>query len=85
MTKRRIPTIVAAAALSGLAGCSMFDTITETTTYEHNRNTTIGRELVDLREARDRHAISEEEYAKAKEKILKGGPDRVAKSGPGTK
>ncbi len=39
-----------------------------------NRTTTIGRELVDLQDAKARGAISEEEYTKAKKDILEGGP-----------
>ncbi len=51
-------------------GCAMFNE----GTVHYSRTTTIGKELVDLKEARADGAISEEEYIKLKEEIMKGGP-----------
>ena len=65
--------IVAAALLAGVSGCAMFNH----GTMHYNRTTTIGKELLDLKEAKDKGAISEEEYVKAKKDILQGGPIKI--------
>ncbi len=50
-----------------LAGCVGFNTINATS----NRTTTIGQEITDLQAAKDSGAITEEEYVKGKEKLMK--------------
>lgn len=58
--------------LSGLAlgllwaaGCAMFND----TDLTYTRTTTLGRELMDLQAARDKGAITEEEYQQLKQKM----------------
>jgi hypothetical protein len=41
---------------------------------EYHRNTTIGQELLDLQQAREKCVISDEEYFNTKKEILAGGP-----------
>jgi hypothetical protein len=67
--------ILMAAALlaAGLSGCAMFNR----GMMNYTRNTTIGKELVDLKDAKDKGALSEEEYLKAKKEILAGGPVKI--------
>ncbi len=77
MTMKRVAAIVVAVALvGGLTGCAMFNK----GTMHYNRTTTIGKELVDLQDAKAKGAISEEEYIKAKKEILDGGPIKVVPS-----
>ena len=58
--------------MAGLAGCALFNK----TELHHTRTTTIGKELVDLQEARDKGAISEEEHNKLKKALLSCGPHK---------
>ena len=82
MTKRRMVTVVAlAAVVGGLSGCAMFNK----GALHYSRTTTIGKELVDLQEAKAKGAISDEEYTKAKKDILEGGPLKVEKACSATK
>ena len=70
MTMKRIVGILAVIILvSGIAGCAMGNK----GTIHYNRTTTIGKELIDLKEARDKGALSEEEYNKVREDIMKYG------------
>lgn len=62
--------IAAALVVAGASGCAMFNR----GTLHYSRTTTVGKELVDLKDAKDKGALSEEEYAKAKKDILEGGP-----------
>ncbi|MEI6210035.1 MAG: SHOCT domain-containing protein [bacterium] len=74
MTTRHMVAVLAAVAMvSGLTGCAMFNR----GTVHYNRTTTIGKELVDLQDAKAKGAISDEEYTKAKKEILEGGPLKV--------
>jgi hypothetical protein len=60
-------TAVAAAMLAaGACGCACFNE----TSVAYSRTTSMGRELVDLKEAKDKGLLSEEEYAKARKEIL---------------
>ncbi|MBF0290306.1 MAG: hypothetical protein HQM14_21035 [SAR324 cluster bacterium] len=43
-------------------------------TFHYNRNTTIGKELLDLLMAMEKGAITEKEYENLKKEIMKGGP-----------
>lgn len=64
---------VAGAALAlmvGVSGCAMFNR----GTLHYNRTTTMGKELVDLKDALDKGALTADEYAKAKQDVLAGGP-----------
>ena len=58
---------------AGVAGCAMFNR----GTLNYQRTTTIGKELVDLKDARDKGAITDAEYAKVKKEIMEGGPIKV--------
>jgi hypothetical protein len=62
--------IAAGALVSGLSGCAMLNRMD----VEYHRNTTIGQELLDLQQAREKCVISDEEYITAKKEILAGGP-----------
>jgi len=65
-----LPILLGLAMLASFTGCAMFNK----GTMHYNRTTTIGKELIDLKEARDKGAMSEEEYIAVKKKIMKGGP-----------
>jgi hypothetical protein len=64
-------------AMAGLSGCAMFNKATVT----HTRTTTIGQELIDLQEAREKDMLSENEYDKLRKEIIKGGPSIHAACG----
>ena len=70
MTMKRIAGILAAIILvSGITGCAMGNK----GTVHYNRTTTIGKELLDLKEAKDKGALSEQEYNKVKKDLVKYG------------
>ena len=71
MTAARI-LVLAALVMAGASGCAMFNK----GTLNYSRTITIGKELVDLRDAMDKGALTQDEYAKAKKDILEGGPVR---------
>ena len=74
MKKTKIlPTFLALLVIISLTGCAMFNE----GTLHYSRTSTIGKELVDLKEAKADGAISEEEYIKLKEEIMKGGPINI--------
>ena len=62
--------IVVGVLVAGLSGCAMLNRVDMT----YSRHTTIGRELMDLQQAKDKGVISDEEYITAKKEILAGGP-----------
>jgi len=64
---------VAEAVMAGASGCAMFNK----GTLNYSRTITIGRELVDLKDAMDKGALTQDEYAKAKKDILEGGPIKI--------
>ena len=68
-----LPTLLCLLVLVSLTGCAMFNK----GTLHYKRTTTIGKELVDLKKARDNEAISEQEYIKLKEEIIKDEPIKV--------
>ena len=73
----KIPAIVVSlAVMACLSGCAMFNKATVTQT----RTTTVGQELIDLQEAKDKGIVSDEEYGKLKKEIMKGGPSIDAAS-----
>jgi hypothetical protein len=51
-------------------GCALFNSVD----LEYHRTTTIGQELIDLKEALDRGAITATEFEILKEEIKRGGP-----------
>ena len=59
-------------ALLALAvpGCALFNTVR----LEYSRTTTLGQELIDLKEALDKGAITATEFEALKETVKKGGP-----------
>lgn len=70
MTTKRIAGILAAIIMvSGIAGCA----IGNKGSIRYNRTTTIGKELLDLKEAKDKGAMSEQEYNKVRKDIMKCG------------
>lgn len=52
-------------AIVALAGCATGNGVT----YENNRHTTIGQELIDLKNAYDQKIITADEYDKLKQDI----------------
>jgi hypothetical protein len=50
----------------GLTGCAMFNK----GRVQYTRTTTLGQELIDLKTAKEKDAITEEEYSKAKQTLL---------------
>ncbi len=67
---------LATAALAGgwmTAGCAMLNR----TQVSYTRTTTVGQELLDLQQAREKGAISEAEYNKVRKALLEGGPVMV--------
>lgn len=61
---------------AGLSGCAMFNR----GMMNYTRTTTIGKELIDLKDAKDKGALSDEEYARTKKAILEGGPMQIEPS-----
>lgn len=70
---RGLGLIAAAVVLAGVSGCA----ICNRGSMNYNRTTTIGKELIDLKEAKDKGAVTEEEYAKTKKEIMEGGPIKL--------
>ncbi len=67
MTMKRTAAILATIILvSAITGCVGGNDVE----LYYNRNTTIGRELLDLQEAKDKGAISAQEYEKVKKDIM---------------
>lgn len=70
-TMRILSMSMALVVIVGLTGCAMFNS---DGTVHYTRTTTIGRELVDLEEAKDKGLISDAEYYRLREEIIKVGP-----------
>jgi hypothetical protein len=73
--------VLAALAAAGSSGCAWG--ILNRGSIAHSRNTTIGQELIDLKEAKEKGALSDEEYTKVKKAVMEGGPFKIKV--PGTK
>ncbi|MBN2684753.1 MAG: hypothetical protein JXR40_05700 [Pontiellaceae bacterium] len=71
MKKEGIKLALAVSLIAGLSGCAMFNR----GELQYTRTTTIGKELVDLQDARERGIISEEEFYFAKKSILESAPE----------
>lgn len=65
--RRGLTAAVAACLCLGLSGCLIIGGKSERRTLP-----TLGQQLVDLKQARDNGAISDEEYHRAKERMLEG-------------
>ena len=65
--------MLALLVIVSLTSCAMFNR----GTMHYSRTTTIGQELIDLKEARDDELITEEEYIKLKKEIMEGGPVKL--------
>jgi hypothetical protein len=71
MERTKMPIVLLGLAMmASLSGCAMFNRATVT----HTRTTTIGQELIDLQEAKEKGTLSDEEYDKLKKEIIEGGP-----------
>lgn len=64
-------TSVAIIFAAGIAGCCLGGSGSTVKTENKSISTTLGSELKDLKDAYDQGIISESEYNKAREKILK--------------
>ena len=70
MTIKRTVVILAAIILvSGITGCA----VGNKGTVHYTRTTTIGKELLDLKHAKDKDALSEEEYNKVRKDLMECG------------
>jgi len=78
---RAVAVLAAAAMVAGASGCA----ICNRGTMHYSRTTTMGKELVDLKDAKDKGAVTAEEYEKAKKDILEGGPVKFEASCSGKK
>lgn len=56
--------------VAGVSSCALLNKVD----VEYSRRTTIGRELIDLQQAKEKGVISDEEYICTKKEILAGGP-----------
>ena len=65
--------IAAGVVLAGVSGCAMGNR----GSMNYNRTTTVGKELIDLKDAKDKGALTDDEYARAKKDILEGGPVKM--------
>jgi hypothetical protein len=74
MKTRALAWFAAMLVAAGLSGCAMFNR----GMMNYTRTTTIGKELIDLKDAKDKGALSDEEYAQTKKAILEGGPVQVS-------
>lgn len=74
--KRMLAVLALAATAVGLSGCALL----YKGSLHYNRTTPIGKELVDLQEAKTKDSLTDEEYAKAKKDILEGGPQKFEAS-----
>ena len=59
---------------AGLSGCAAFNK----GSVQYTRTTTLGQELIDLQNARDQNAISEEEYNQARKALLDQAQNSVS-------
>ena len=74
MKMKKIAAILTAIILvSTITGCAMGNK----GTVHYTRTTTIGKELMDLKEAKDKGAMTEQEYNKVKEDIMKCCPIKL--------
>jgi len=72
-TKKVLLIMLALLVIVSLTSCAMFNR----GTMNYSRATTIGQELLDLKEAKDDGLITEEEYGKLKQEIMEGGPVQI--------
>ena len=71
MTKNSVIKITTASLLiATLSGCAAFNTAK----VNYTRNTTVGQELMDLEQAKEKGVVSTEEYLRLRKEIMKGGP-----------
>ena len=73
MKQETLLVLAAGLVAVGLSGCAMCNR----GTMNYTRTTTIGKELIDLKDAKDKGALTDEEYAKTKKFLLEGGPVKV--------
>lgn len=66
MKKHAIEYALALGLVAGLSGCAILNRAD----LQYSRTTTLGQELIDLKDARDRNVITEEEYDAAKKALL---------------
>jgi hypothetical protein len=59
--------------IASLSGCAAFNYTKPT--VQHNRTTTIGQELIDLQDAKDKGVVTDEEYNKLKKTDHEGWTD----------
>jgi len=63
--------LLASVVLAGMTGCcAMFNYVSETKTCQNTPSSSTGKELVELKEAKDKGALSEAEYNQCKKDLL---------------
>lgn len=60
-----------------LSGCACFNK----GEFQYSRMTTIGQELIDLEVAKEKGLVTQTEYARLRQQIMKGGPVDCDQSG----
>ena len=60
----------------GLSGCALFNG----SLANFTRDSTMGKALIDLQEAKEKGTITDAEYVKARQEILAGGSGKVGAS-----
>jgi hypothetical protein len=77
MTKKQIMKMMMLAVIvSGLSGCASFN---DASSMTYSRTTSVGKELIDLQDAKAKGALTEVEYVKAKKEILDMGKQPLCK------
>ena len=74
--KKMVGTFAVIILASGIAGCA----VGNKGAVHYNRTTTIGQELIDLKEAKEKGALSEKEYNEVRKDLLESGSLKI--SGP---
>lgn len=69
--------VVVVSLCVALAGCACFNK----GEFQYSRMTTIGQELIDLEIAKEKNLVTETEYARLRQQIMKGGPADFDHSG----
>lgn len=64
--------VIGVLGIMALAGCCLFSTACSSHSTVEARTTTVGQELKDLEDARNKGLLTEDEYQKKRSEIMKG-------------